>query len=160
MVNNNDILRRIRYIFDYNDDRMMELFKLGDFDVNRSQISDWLKRDDDPGMKQITDVYLSSFLNGIIVSRRGKKEGQTLIPESLLTNNIVLRKLKIALNLIDEEMIEVFKLAGFDLSKHELSAFFRNVNHRQYRPCKDQYVRNFLKGMKIKYRDLNFECNE
>jgi uncharacterized protein YehS (DUF1456 family) len=152
MLSNNDILRRIRYTFDFYDDRMIELFSLGDFVVNRSQVSDWLKKDDDEQMEKLSDQYLAAFLNGLIVLNRGEKEGQKPIPERKLTNNIILRKLKIALNLKDDDMIEIFKLAGINISKPELSAFFRKPDHSKFRECQDQYLRNFLKGLQLKHR--------
>ena len=157
MVDSNDILRKIRYIFNYGDDQIIELFRLGDMTVSRSQLCDWLKRDDDPLLKPLLHIELAAFLNGFIASKRGKIEGKIIIPEKSLNNNIVLRKLKIALNLVDEELIEIFKLAGFDVSKHELSAFFRNPSHKQFRFCKDQFLRNFLRGMQIKYRDASVD---
>jgi len=73
-------------------------------------------------------------------------------PEQRLTNNIIFRKLKIALNLKAEDILEIMKLAGIRISKHELSAFFRKPDHKNYRECKDQILRNFLKGVQIKYR--------
>ncbi|PLX18993.1 MAG: DUF1456 domain-containing protein [Salinivirgaceae bacterium] len=152
MLSNNDILRRLRYSFDFYDDRMIELFSLGDFVVNRSQVSDWLKKDDDEQMQKLSDQYLAAFLNGLIAFNRGEKEGPKPIPERRLTNNIILRKLKIALNLKDDDMIEIFKLAGTTISKPELSAFFRKPTHDKFRECQDQYLRNFLKGIQLKYR--------
>ncbi|NOZ38536.1 MAG: DUF1456 family protein, partial [Gammaproteobacteria bacterium] len=59
---------------------------------------------------------------------------------------------KIALNLKDEDILEIMGLAGLSISKHELSAFFRRPDHKHYRECKDQILRNFLKGMRLKYR--------
>jgi len=64
-------------------------------------------------------------------------------------------KLKIALNLKAEDVLEIMELAGFLMSKHELSAFFRKPGHKHYRECKDQILRNFLKGMQLKYRNNN-----
>ena len=75
-----------------------------------------------------------------------------MLPEELLSNNLILRKLKIALNLKDVDMIEIFQLVNVRISKHELSAFFRREDQAQYRECLDQYLRNFLKGMQVKYR--------
>lgn len=150
-MDNNDILRRIRYTFNYNDSQMIQIFALADEQVTRVQISDWLKKDDDPAFVRIYDVYLATFLNGLINDKRGKKEGIQPKPEKKINNNIVLRKLKIALNLKDDDMLEIFALADIRLSKHELSAFFRNPNQNQYKPCKDQFLRNFLNGMQIKY---------
>ena len=149
---NNDILRRIRYTFDFNDSKMIALFGLADHQVTREQISDWLKKDDDPAYQECTDTQLAIFLNGLINDKRGKKEGPQPEPEQRLTNNIILRKLKIALNLKAEDILEIMSLANLRISKHELSAFFRKPDHKHYRDCKDQILRNFLKGVQIKYR--------
>ena len=152
-MKNNDILRRIRYTFDFNDTKMMELFAAADYPATRAQISDWLKKEDDPDFKSLHDKYLAIFLNGLINDRRGKREGPQPKPEKTLTNNIILRKLKIALNLKDNEILNMLSLAGLRISKHELSAFFRKPDQRQYRECKDQVLRNFLHGMQIRYRE-------
>jgi len=151
-MTNNDILRRLRYTFDFTDSKMISLFGLADQVVTRTQISDWLKQDDDPASKVLNDKMLATFLNGLINEKRGRKEGVQPIPEKRLNNNIVLRKLKIALNLKDNDMLEILSLADFKLGRHELSAFFRRPEQSQYRPCKDQVLRYFLQGMNIKYR--------
>jgi uncharacterized protein YehS (DUF1456 family) len=152
-MNNNDIMRRIRYTFNYNDTKMMELFSLTDHQVTRAQISDWLKNDDDPAFQNLDNNFLAIFLNGLIIDKRGKKEGNPPSTDNLLNNNIILRKLKIALNLKDSDILEILKLVDMHISKHELSAFFRSPNQEQYRPCKDQILRNFLHGMQVKYHD-------
>jgi len=152
-MTNNDIIRRIRYTFDLNDTKMIELFGLADYKVTRAQISDWLKKDDDPAYQELLDFQMAIFLNGFIIEKRGKKEGAQPVPEKILNNNIVFRKLKIALNLKDEDILDIFNLVNMRLSKHELSAFFRSPNQTQYRPCKDQFLRNFLQGMQIVYHD-------
>jgi uncharacterized protein YehS (DUF1456 family) len=145
-------LRRIRYVFDFNDAKMMEIFALADLDVERGHIIAWLVKDDDPSFEECKDRMLATFLNGLINDKRGKKDGPAPKPEQQLTNNIILMKLKIALNLQSEDMIEIAQLAGFTLSAHELSSFMRRPGHRNYRECKDQVLRNFLKGLQIKLR--------
>jgi len=100
--------------------------------------------------KSATSIW-PHFLNGFIVIRRGKLENKALINEERLNNNKVLRKLKIALQLRDEDLQHIFKLADVEISKHEINAFFRNPEHEQYRLCKDQYLRSFLKGLQLKY---------
>jgi len=149
---NNDILRRIRYTFDFNDSKMIAIFALADHQVTRGQISDWLKRDDDPAYQKCRDTQLAIFLNGLINDKRGKKEGPQPEPEQRLTNNIIFRKLRIALNLKAEDILEILDLANLRISKHELSAFFRKPGHKHYRDCKDQILRKFLKGVQLKYR--------
>lgn len=151
-MDNNDVLRRIRYIFDLSDSKMMEAFSSTGFHVTRAQISDWLKKDDDPALKKCDDKQLAIFLNGFINTMRGKKEGEQPVPESRLSNNIIFRKLKIALNMKEDDVLEVLERADFRLSRHELSAFFRKTDHKHYRPCKDQVLRNFLQGLQLKFR--------
>ncbi len=152
-MTNNDILRRIRYIFDFNDSKMIALFGLADYLVTRGQISDWLKKEDDPAYQKCSDTQLTIFLTGLINDKRGKKEGPQPEPEKRVTNNIIFMKLKIALNLKAEDVLEIMKLADLRISKPELSAFFRRPDHKHYRDCNDQILRNFLKGMQLKYRD-------
>jgi len=151
-VTNNDILRRIRYAFDFSDSKMIALFGLADHMVTREQISGWLKKDVDPAFQNCSDTQLAIFLNGLIIDKRGKKEGPQPEPEQRLTNNIVFRKLRIALNLKAEDILVILDLAGVRISKHELSAFFRKPDHKHYRECKDQILRNFLQGVQLKYR--------
>ena len=152
-MDNNDVLRRIRYSFELDDSTMIKLFKHCDVTVTRAEVSAWLKRDDDPEIVQINDTQMAAFLNGFIVEKRGKKNGQTPEPEKKMNNNIVLAKLKIALNLQSEEIIAFLTMAGLTISKHELSAFFRKNSHKHYRSCKDQILRHFIKGLTMKYRD-------
>jgi uncharacterized protein YehS (DUF1456 family) len=150
-MTNNDILRRLRFTFGFNDTKMMEIFALADFDVSRAQVCDWLKKEDDPTFRDINDKQLAIFLNGLIIEKRGKKDGEQPIPETHLTNNAVFRKLKITLNLKDEDILDILALVGMRISKHELSAFFRSPTQSQYRACNDQMLRNFLQGIQKKY---------
>lgn len=154
-MTNNDVLRRLRYVFDFDDAKMIELFGLGDLEVTRAEISDWLKKDDDSDYQRCTDEQMATFLNGLIIDRRGRQDGPQRPPERRLGNNLIFMKLKIALNLKAEDVLEVLKMGGMTLSKHELSAFFRKSQHKHYRECKDQVLRNFLNGMQRKYRDKN-----
>ncbi len=151
-MNNNDILRRIRYIFDFNDSKMISLFALGGKKATRAEISDWLKADDDEAFQKLNDIRLATFLNGLIVDKRGKKDGPEARPEKRLTNNMIFRKLNIALNLRAEAVLEILELAQFSMSKHELSAFFRKPGHKHYRECKDQVIRRYLNGLQLNYR--------
>jgi len=151
-MTNNDILRRIRYTFNLDDSKMIDIFAAADFDATRAQISDLLKKDDDPDYKECSDTVLAIFLNGFINDKRGRKEGEQPEPEKRLTNNIIFTKLKIALNLKAEEILDILDMVEVDISKHELSAFFRKSTHKNFRACQDQVLRKFLKGMQLKYR--------
>jgi len=151
-LNNNDILRSIRYTLDLDDSKMMAIFKLADYHITREQVCDWLKKDDDPTCQNCTDMQVAIFLNGLIIEKRGKKEGPQAEAEKRINNNIVLRKLKIAFDLTSDEMLKIIESAGLRMSQHELSALFRRPDHKHYRPCKDQVLRNFLKGLRMQHR--------
>lgn len=152
---NNDVLRRIRYTFDYSDAQMTEIFDLVDAKISREEICIWLKSEEDPDWKECEDSALANFLNGFIIKHRGKKEGEQPRQEISLTNNAIFRKLKIALDLKADEILQILELADFKISKHELSALFRKPEHKHYRECNDQFLRNFLKGLQLKYRNEN-----
>lgn len=149
---NNDILRRLRYVFDLADTKVVKIFSLVGTEIQQEDVTRWLKRDDDPWYRPCSDELMATFLNGFIVFRRGKKDGPVPVPEKKLNNNIVLRKLKIAMDYKSEDMLAVLALADLPISEHELSAFFRKAGHKHYRECKDQVLRNFLEGLRLKYR--------
>jgi len=131
---------------------MISIFGLVDYKVTREQVSNWLKKESDPDYEDCDDTHLAIFLNGLINDKRGKKEGPQPVPEKKLTNNIIFMKLKIALNLKAEDILKIMDMANLQMSKHELSAFFRRPDHKHYRECQDQILRNFLKGVQFKYR--------
>ena len=151
-MTNNDVLRRMRYIFDLNDTTMISIFAHTETEVTREQISAWLKKDDDTDFVSCRDVNLAAFLNGFIIAKRGKKDGPAAPIEKKLNNNIVLKKIKIALALESDAIMQMLAKVDLPVSKHELSAFFRKSGHKNYRECKDQFLRNFLQGLQMDYR--------
>lgn len=142
----------MRYAFDFSDPLMLSIFKLGGYEGNRPELATWLAREGEPDFVLCEDINLSRFLNGMIIKNRGPKDDGIPEPEKFLSNNSVLRKLKIALNLQADDVLEILKLNEFTLSKHELSALFRRPEHKNYRECLDQVLRNFLDGMEKRYR--------
>ena len=148
----NDVLRRIRYTFDFDDSKMIAIFGLAELEVSREQLCNWLKRDEDPDFEKCHDQKLAIFLNGLIIDKRGKKDGELPKPEKRLTNNIILRKLTIALSLKSDDTIKILEEADLRVSKPELSAFFRKSDHKHYRECKDQILRYFLIGLQDRFR--------
>jgi uncharacterized protein YehS (DUF1456 family) len=153
---NNDVLRRVRYALNLNDQAMIDIFALGDVEISRSELLDLLKKDNQEGYVALDNKRLDAFLKGLITHRRGKQEmppGLAQKPEMPLTNNAILKKLRIALNFKEEDMLNTLKLADFQISKGELSAFFRQKGHKNYRECGDQIIRNFLQGLTIHFRN-------
>ena len=152
MMDNNDILRRLRYTFDFSEGEMAAIYSHTGTTIPRDTVTAWLRREEDLGFVACPDVELARFLDGFIIDRRGRKDGPLPVPEKKLSNNIIFRKLKIALNLQAEGVLNILGRAGMTLGKSELSAFFRRPGTRQYRQCKDQVLRNFLKGLQLKHR--------
>lgn len=160
-MNNNDILIRLRYAFDIKDVGMVEIFKLGGIEVTKDEVQMMLKKsdEDEVGMA-CSNGMLDSFLNGFIIYKRGKQEpkpGQVEKPAVAIqsrenVNNIVLKKVKIALALTSEDILAILDEAGITISKGELGAVLRKEGHKNYKECGDRYVRNFLKGLALRYR--------
>lgn len=151
----NDVLRSVRYLLDLSEPRLIEIVHLADpaFVLERDAVRAMLLKDDEPGHAPCSDAVLARFLDGLIVFRRGRDERHPARPiEARITNNLVLKKLRIAFELADVDMHGIFADAGFPVSKPELSALFRQPGHRNYRPCGDQLLRNFLKGLTLRVR--------
>lgn len=159
-MTNNDILRRIRYIFNLRDGSIVDIFRLGNKEVSMKSVYSWLLKEEESDYTSLQDSDLAHFLNGFIVKMRGAKDGIQPVAEDVLNNNIILRKLKIALNYKDDDIIHILDLADMRIGKSELSALFRNQNHPHYRLCKDQFLRNFLMGLQLKLRPKNLEVSE
>ena len=136
-------------MFDFSDPVVLNIFKLGGYEASKPELVAWLSREEEPDFVLCEDEKLARFLNGLIIKNRGDGTPE---PERVLTNNIVLRKLKIALNIQADDLLEMLKLNDFAISKHELSALFRRPDHKNYRLCLDQLLRNVLDGMEKHYR--------
>ena len=150
-MTNNDFLRRLRYALNIKDNIMVQIFKKGNITVTKEDVLDYLKKDIDEGFKKLTNNDLISFLDGLIIQKRGKREDGTPPPKIKITKNnltnILLRKLRIALAFKSYDMIRIFKLGGIEISEGELSALFRSEDHKNYKECGDKYIRVFLKGL-------------
>lgn len=154
-MTNNDLLRRLRFILNIKDTKVIKILALVDYQVPLPRVVSWLKKETDDDFTVCSDKDILAFLDGLIIEKRGKREappGQTLkpLPVQRLNNNLIFLKLKIAFNLKSDDVLEMLELAEYNISASELSAFFRKKNHRHYRVCKDQILRKFLKGLQLK----------
>ena len=152
---NNDVLRSIRYALDLGDAKVAAIIKLAGRDIEQSDVTNFLKKEEEEGFAECGDEVMVSFLDGLIIHNRGRMESrpdQNKKPESLLSNNAILKKLRVAFELKEADMHKVLELAGMSVSKPELSALFRTKGHKNYRECGDQFLRNFLKGLALRHR--------
>lgn len=155
-MTNNDLLIRLRYALDIKNADMVEIFKLGGVKVTKEDVMNMLQKVVDEenkpeGYISVDNKKFDSFLNGFITFRRGPSDKQ-VVPSKESPNNLLLKKVKIALSLTGDDMMDVFKAAGFKISKGELGAVLRNPDHRNYKECGDMFARNFLKGLTVIYR--------
>ncbi|TQR19391.1 DUF1456 family protein [Psychrobacillus vulpis] len=167
-MDNNDILIRLRYALDIKNNDMIEIFKLGGIVVTKDELPKILTKskdefDDEVDVEENQDQIkcnhkmLNSFLNGLITFKRGKKDpkpGQVESPEppENSANNMLLKKLRVALQLTTEEMLDILDDGGIAVSKGELGAILRKEGHRNYKVCGDNFARKFLRGLALRYR--------
>ena len=152
---NNELLRSIRDALHLDDATMIRIFREAGREVGPSAIAAFLKKEDEDDYIPCSNPIMGFFLEGLIIHNRGKKEGaetpsEKPLPE--LTNNAVLKKLRIALDLKEEDLIGIFKLAGVVISKHELTALFRKKGHKHYKECTDQLLRGFITGLALHHK--------
>ena len=161
-MTNNDILRRFRYALDISNATMLRIFSLAGQEVNQATLMGLLKKEDEEGYRECDPLCMEQFLEGLIILKRGRMENAVARPthaETEFTNNDILRKLRIALELKEDDMIAIMNAAGVTISKSELSALFRAKGHKNYKVCGDQFLRNFLKGLTIGTRNIIPEEN-
>ncbi|SFM11689.1 Uncharacterized conserved protein YehS, DUF1456 family [Gracilibacillus orientalis] len=169
-MTNNDILIRLRYALDIKDKDMVEIFKLGGIEVTKEEVQKMLTKPkddydyeddfdpaDDEESINVNNKNLELFLNGLIIFKRGKQEPKPGQPErpplsNEPANNILLKKIKIALTLTSEDIIELLEEAGVTITKSELGALLRKKGHKNFKECGDKYARNLLKGLTVRYR--------
>ena len=149
----NDVLRSVRYMLDISDNKVVEIIKLGGLDLTKADIETYLKKDEEEGFVRCPDNVMAHFLDGLVIFKRGKDDSRPAQPVELpVTNNIILKKLRVAFELKEDDMHAILKSVDFPVSKPELSALFRKFGHNNYRTCGDQLLRNFLKGLTLRVR--------
>ena len=149
-MTNNDVLRSVRYLMNISELKVLEIIGLTGFNVGMDDLTSFLKQEDEEGYKNCGDKVLAHFLDGLVIYKRGpNKNGVPQPVELSMTNNIILKKLRVAFELKDTDIIGLIEKAGLRVSKTELSAFFRKPDHRNYRDCGNQFLRNLLKGMSL-----------
>ena len=152
-MNHNDVLRSLRYMLKFNDAKMVGIIKLSGLEVSAEALASYVKKEEEPGFVRCPDPVMAYFLDGLVIHRRGKDDSRPAQPVELpVTNNTILKKLRVAFELKEEDLHVILNSVKFPVSKPELSALFRKVGHDNYRPCGDQLLRNFLKGLTLRVR--------
>lgn len=150
---NNDTLRSIQEALDIDNSEMIQIFRLSGREIGESTLSALLKADKEDGYIPCSDPILGFFLDGLIIHKRGRLDGAptpTAKPVVPLTRNAIVKKLRIALDLKEDDMISIFKAGRAEISKNDLSALFRKEGNTHYKECSDQIFKGFLKGLALR----------
>jgi len=158
-MTNNDILIRLRYALNITDLKLVDLFALAGRPMTAEDIRPLFFKEGEEGYRECDGATLGAFLEGLVTSRRGRKEGASAEKPAARpswsaspSNNDVLKAVRIALELRDDDIAAILRLAAVEASKAEISALFRKKGQENFRPCGDQFLRNFLAGLTKKYR--------
>lgn len=146
-MTNNNVLRRLRYALDLPDPVALRCLEQAGLRAEAAQWRAWLKKDGDPEARPCPDAVLGGFLDGLIRLRRGPRPEGPPPPPERLTNNVILKKLRIALGWREDQVLAALAAGGQPLSAGELGALFRRPGHKNYQPCGDQALRAFLTGL-------------
>jgi len=159
-MNNNDILRRVRFAFDFSNKQSVALFSKdpsSSVEMTSNGFLARLAKDEDDDFAACSDAELCAFLDGLIVEKRGLREPApapaTKPADFRMSKNDILKKLRIAMSFKEQEMLDTLEAGGASLSKSELGALFRNPGHKHYRACGNQVLRNFIKGLTLQLRE-------
>lgn len=146
----NDIFRKITQSLTLDTVKIQQLFALSAIDLSDKEIANLLKTDYQPGFEPMPDYVLLIFLNNLIEQQRGKKaegEAEVIEKHAKVSNNDVLKKLRIAFNLHEQQVRDALKLATIELTKSDLAALFRKPGHVHFKACEDDLVLDFIEGL-------------
>ncbi|MDY0206745.1 MAG: DUF1456 family protein [Pseudomonas sp.] len=149
---NNDVLRSLRYTLNISDSTLLEMLHGAEPELDLATLRSYLASEEDESFIRMEDELMVGFLDNLIVSRRGPSPQAAPATELPLTNNTILKKLRVAFTLQEADLIDILDSVDFDVTKPELSALFRKAGHNNYRLCGDQLLRQFLKGLTLRFR--------
>ena len=148
LISTNEILYRIQKALKLSLEEMLQAYKLEDYDMDAKHLDSLLKRRQQKGFMLCSYEELGVFLDGLVTLRRGASTTKNNDDEAVeLTNNLILKKLRIALELKEAETEIIFGLADITLSKQQLKSLFRKEGHKNFKPCSDALLMSFLEGL-------------
>lgn len=154
-MTNNAILRSIRDALAIDDATMIRIFELSGREIRLTTITSLLANEDEDGYIPCSDPILGFFLDGLIIHKRGRQEGApdpATQPPAPLTRNAIVKKLRVALDLKEDDIIAILKSARIEISKNELGALFRKEGNKHYKECSEQILKGFIAGLALRYR--------
>ena len=148
LISTNEVLYRIKKALSLSMDEMLKAYALEDYEMKEAHLDSLLKRRQDKDFMLCSYEELGVFLDGLVTLKRGPSPSKKEIQENVeLTNNLILKKLRVALELKESEIEIIFGLADVELSKQQLSALFRKEGHKNFKACSDELLMAFLEGL-------------
>jgi len=147
-VTTNEILKKIQTIETLTSTQIYEIFQLSDYNITENRIEGYLRNRGDKEYLDCGAQALGNFLDGLIKYKRGYKNNNRSDKEPLiLNNNLIMKKLRIAYDLKESDLYEIFDIAGINITKSELSSIFRSETHKRFRLCPDSVFKLFLDAL-------------
>jgi len=142
------MLFRIQKALNLSQNEMIEAYKLAEYNIEVSHLENLLKKHQDKGYEVCSYEELGVFLDGLVTLKRGENPNKSKNNKVVsLTNNLILKKLRVALEMKEPEIEIVFGLAEVELSKQQLASLFRKETHKNFKPCSDELLMSFLEGL-------------
>jgi len=144
----NDILYKIHKALNLSTEEMLKAYELAGYEMDASRLDSLLKRHQDKGFELCSYEELGVFLDGFVILKRGPSPKKPNDDEAVeLTNNLILKKLRIAQELKEPETEIIFGLGEAELSKQQLASLFRKEGHKNFKECSDELLMAFLDGL-------------
>ncbi len=144
----NLVLDRVASILDADEETIYKIFTINGYEIPKKRVEGYLKSRDDKGFLDCGYEALGEFLDGLILYKRGELQKRDDTPKRL-TNNLILKKLRVAFDLKESDIFAIFDAVDIDITKGELSSLFRSEEHKKFRYCPDSILELFLDGLKI-----------
>ncbi len=142
------ILYKIKEALNLDEEDILEIYKLEDYQIDPKYLKAILKKPSSKGHRGASYEDLGLFLDGLIKLTRGESLNQVSQESEIeLDNNLIIKKLQIALKLKSIDMEVIFELAERPISRSKLRDILRSSNHPKYLPCSDAILNDFLIGL-------------
>ena len=133
---------------------LIEAYSLVDYSMKNERLENILKRRQDQGYEEANYEELGIFLDGLVLLKRGASDRVSTIEEAVaLSNNLIMKKLRVALELKEAELVIVFALAEITLTKRQIGALFRKEGTKNFKYASDELLMAFIEGLDEFYYD-------
>jgi len=150
----NDILFKIQRALSLDNKSIIEAYALAKYTMTEERLVNILKKHQDKGYEEATYEELGVFLDGLVLLKRGPSDKVADENEAVaLTNNLILKKIRVAMELKEAELVILFALAEVELTKRQIGSLFRKEGTKNFKVCSDELLMAFLEGLDEFYYD-------